>query len=97
MDESEHDGFTQMAFSVQHLAKLHTTNPIERLNTEVKRRADVVAIFPNEASILRLIGAVLFEQNDEWAIRHRQMQVEVFSKIDIAEVDHILSKSTEAA
>ena len=86
-----------MAFPVQHHTKLHSTNPIERLNRKVKRRADVVGIFPNEASIVRLIGAVLFEQNDEWATQHRYMQVEAFSKIDTAEVDPILSITTEAA
>ena len=73
------------------------TNPIERLNKEVKRRADVVGIFPNEASIARLIGAVLFEQNDEWATQHRYMQVEAFSRIDTREVDPLLSISMEAA
>jgi len=66
MDASEHDVLAYMAFPRQHRIKLHSTNPIERLNTEVKRRADVVGIFPNEASIMRLIGAALFEQNDEW-------------------------------
>ena len=71
MDESEHDVLAYMTFPAQHRAKLHSTNPLERLNKEVKRRADVVGIFPNEASITRLIGAVLLEQNDEWLLQHR--------------------------
>ena len=62
-----------MTFPSQHRTKLHSTNPLERFNKEVKRRADVVGIFPNEASITRLIGAVLLEQNDEWLLQHRYM------------------------
>ena len=65
MDESEHDVLAFMAFPAQHRIKLHSTNPLERPNKEVKRRADVVGIFPDERSIMRLIGAVLLEQNDE--------------------------------
>jgi len=59
MDDSEHDVLAYLAFPAQHRTKLHSTNPLERLNKEVKRRADVVGIFPNEASIMRLIGTVL--------------------------------------
>ena len=97
MDDSEHDVLAYMAFPRQHRTKLHSTNPIERLNKEVKRRADVVGIFPNEASIIRLIGAVLFEQNDEWQTASRYMQVEAFAQIDHEETDPILSITTQAA
>jgi putative transposase len=81
MDESEHDVLAYMGFPAQHRAKLHSTNPLERLNKEVKRRADVVGIFPGEASIVRLIGAVLLEQNDEWQLQHRYMQVEAMAEL----------------
>lgn len=89
---SEHDVLNYMAFPRQH-----RTNPIERLNKEVKRRADVVGIFPNEASIMRLIGAVLFEQNEEWQTASRYMMVEAFAQIDKEEIDPILSITTKAA
>jgi transposase-like protein len=97
MDESEADVLAYMAFPAQHRTKLHSTNPLERLNKEVKRRADVVGIFPNEESILRLIGAVLFEQNDDWQSQHRYMMVEAFSQIDTAQIDPLLSITTQAA
>lgn len=81
MDESEHDVLASMGFPVQHRTKLHSTNPLERLNKEVKRRADVVGIFPSEPSIVRLIGAVLLEANDEWQLQHRYMQVEGMAEL----------------
>ncbi len=76
MDEAEADVIAFMAFPKAHWQKLHSTNPLERLNKEVKRRADVVGIFPNEASIMRLVGAILLEQNDEWQLQHRYMTQE---------------------
>jgi putative transposase len=97
MDQSEVDVLAYMSFPRQHRTKLHSTNPIERLNKEVKRRSDVVGIFPNEASIMRLIGAVLFEQNDEWQTQNRYMQVEAFDQIDKEEVDPILMLTAKAA
>ena len=81
MDESEHDVLAYMGFPVQHRTKLHSTNPLERLNKEVKRRADVVGIFPSEPSIVSLIGAVLLEANDEWQLQHRYMQVEGMAEL----------------
>jgi transposase-like protein len=85
IDNSETDVLTYLDFPVQHRTKIHSTNPIERLNKEVKRRADVVGIFPNEASIIRLVGAVLLEQNDEWTMQHRYMQVEGMAELNTGE------------
>jgi putative transposase len=76
-----------MAFPAQHRTKLHSTNTLERLNKEVKRRADVVGIFPNEASIMRLIGAVLMECNDEWSVQTRYMQVEAMADLLAPTID----------
>ena len=81
LDESEHDVLAYLSFPAQHRAKLHSTNSLERLNKEVKRRADVVGIFPSESSILRLIGAVLLEANDEWQLQHRYMQIEGMAEL----------------
>ncbi len=78
MDEAEHDVLAYMTFAPQHRTKLHSTNPPERLNKEVKRRADVVGIFPNEDFIVRLVGAVLMEHNDDWQTQNRYMQIEGF-------------------
>jgi transposase-like protein len=80
MDDAEPDVLAYMSFPAQHRAKLHSTNPLERLNGEIKRRTEVVGIFPNEDAITRLVGAILLEQNDEWAVqRARYMTLETIS------------------
>jgi transposase-like protein len=76
MDAAEHEVLTFMDFPKEHRVKIHSTNVLERLNGEIKRRADVVGIFPNEAAIRRLVGALLMEQNDEYAIQKRYISLE---------------------
>ena len=80
MDEAEPEVLACMSCPKEHRAKLHSTNPIERRNGEIKRRTEVVGIFPKDEAILRLAGALLLEQNDEWAVqRARHMTLETIA------------------
>ncbi|GLS20560.1 IS256 family transposase [Labrys miyagiensis] len=82
MDEAETDVLAYMDFPPQHWAKLHSSNPIERPIGEIKRRTNVVGIFPTEQAIRRLVGAILLEQNDEWAVqRARYMTLETIAPL----------------
>ena len=80
LGEAETDVLAYMTFPPAHRVKLHSTNPLERVNGEIKRRTEVVGIFPNEDAIVRLVGAILLEQNDEWAVqRARYMTLETIA------------------
>ena len=85
LDEAESDVLAYMSFPAAHRTKLHSTNSLERLNGEIKRRTEVVGIFPNDDAIVRLVGAILLEQNDEWAVqRCRYMTLETIAPLSDA-------------
>src|SRR5579863_3335524 len=85
MSDSEHDELVYMTFPAQHRTKQHSTNPLERLNTKVKRRADAASIF--EAGITRLIGTFLLEQNDEWLLQCRYIQGDGMAELEPPLID----------
>jgi putative transposase len=76
MDGARDDVLAYMTFPREHWPQIASTNPLERLNGEIKRRADVVGIFPNDRSVVRLVGALMLEQCDEWAVSRRYMSLE---------------------
>ncbi|XYX40467.1 IS256 family transposase [Candidatus Erwinia dacicola] len=82
MDEAEAEGLAYFGFPRAHRVKIHSTNTLERLNKEVKRRSDVVGIFPSEESITRLLGAVLTEQNEEWLLQNRYLPQHSMAEIE---------------
>ena len=81
MNASRDDVLAYMDFPREHWAQISSTNPLERVNKEVKRRSDVVGIFPNDDAIVRLVGALMIEQNDEWAVARRYMGLEAIARI----------------
>jgi transposase-like protein len=81
MDASRDDVLAYMAFPKEHWTQIASTNPLERVNREIKRRADVIGILPNEQAILRLVGALMLETNDEWAVARRHMSLETLARV----------------
>ncbi len=80
LEDTEDDLLAYMAFPREHWRQLYSTNPLERLNKEIKRRSNVVGIFPNREAVVRLVSAVLIEQHDEWEIGKRYFSMESMQK-----------------
>jgi len=85
LEDAEEDLIAFYGFPREHWTKLRSTNPLERVNKEIGRRSDVVGIFPKDASAIRLVGALLIEQNDEWLVGSRYLSTESMTQILDAE------------
>ena len=81
MDGARDDVLAYMTFPREHWPQIASTNPLERLNGEIKRRSDVIGIFPNDRAAIRLVGALMLEQNDEWAVSRRYMSLEALAAL----------------
>jgi putative transposase len=81
MDAAREDVLAYMDYPKEHWNQLASTNPLERLNKEIKRRADIVGIFPNDDAIIRLVGALMLEQSDEWAVSRRYFSLESLARL----------------
>jgi len=81
MDASRGDVLAYMDFPREHWVQIAPTNPLERVNREIKRRADVIGIFPNDKAIIRLVGALMLETNDEWTVARRYMSLETLARV----------------
>ena len=81
MDASREDVLASMDSPKEHWPQIASTNPLERINREIKRRSDVIGIFPNDAAIIRLVGALMLETNDEWTVARRYMSLETLARV----------------
>src|SRR4051794_18474750 len=81
MDASREDVLAYMDYPEEHWARIASTNPLERVNKEIKRRADVVGIFPNDEAVIRLVGALMLEQSDEGAVSRRYFSLESLARL----------------